>query len=92
MIIFEEMHAIARVKKFTKAAKTQAQDGLKSRVIGMIPMTQRMLESIVILCDTIEWFVALIERETRIPCNSEDVNMAEHLELVQKKRIQRNWG
>jgi hypothetical protein len=93
MITFDEMRRIAAVKSFAKVALDSAKRTKSQSTLAKIfPVVEQLFDSIITLTESLNWFINLIERETRITCSMDDIEMAERLELVKRGQQQRNWG
>jgi hypothetical protein len=93
MITFDEMRKIVLVKSMTKQVRDsaiRAKD--QSYLVRFYPVVGQLYDSVVEMTKTVDWFIALIERETFIPCNVDDINMAELQERLKRGYLKRNVG
>jgi hypothetical protein len=93
MITLDEMRTIAGIKTFAREAREAAIAAQKhSYIVSIFPVVGQLYDSIVKLTHTLDWFIEILERETGIPANLADIEMAEHLELVKRGKRPRCQG
>jgi hypothetical protein len=93
VITFDELRAISELKTHCKDARDAAITAKKnSYLVVVFPAIGQLYDSVIKLTKAVDWFIELIERETEIPCNEVDIEIAEYLERVKRGQLKRNAG
>lgn len=90
MVSYTEMKILAEIKERNQAVKEQATDAFNRLLSSSVE--RNLCHSVIGQTETIQWLIGLFERELKLPFTKVDINIAEHMEMIQRGMLKRNNG